>query len=512
MNSLGFPILSLITLMPILCAVVVLFIPNEKVDVMKKTVIGFMGVNLLLTLFMFAQYNVSEGGMQFVENISCSDFLGINYIMAVDGISAPLMLLTSLIIFAGSCISYDMNTRTKEFFVFLMILVCGVYGVFASQNLLFFYIFFELALVPMYTLVGVWGSVRKDYAAMKLVLYLLIGSVFVLVGIISMYLYGAGANGLGHLTLNMDELATVAYGTDFQIFAYAFLAFGFGFLVKMFPFHTWSPLGYAAAPTAVSMLHAGVIVKLGAYGLIRCAVSFFPEGAQFWAPVIGLLCMINIVYGAFIAMVQKDMKLFVGYACVSHMGYILLGVSTLNLMSLSGAVSQMVAHGLMMGLFFSVIGYIYHEAGTRDISAFGGLAKQMPKAAVLFSLAALACLGLPGMFNFVAEFLIFMGTFTSDKVILGFISYQFMAVIAISGIVSTATYCLRAVRIAFMGPRNPKWDHLHDIHGIYLVGPCVLVIALFVFGIYPHGIGAMIESGVAPIAQAIESSVIGGIF
>ena len=512
MNSLGFPILSLITLMPIICAIVVLFIPSDSVDLIKKTVIGFMGVNLVLTLFMFTQYSVSDGGFQFVENITCSEFLGINYIMGVDGISAPLMLLNSLIIFAGSCISYDMNERTKEFFVFLMILVCGVYGVFASQNLLFFYIFFELALVPMYTLVGVWGSVRKDYAAMKLVLYLLIGSVFVLVGIIGMYLYASSPENLGYLTLNMPELATVAYGTDFQIFAYGFLALGFGFLVKMFPFHTWSPLGYAAAPTAVSMLHAGVIVKLGAYGLIRCAVSYFPEGAQYWAPVIGLLCMINIIYGAFIAMVQKDMKLFVGYACVSHMGYILLGVSTLNLMSLSGAVSQMVAHGLMMGLFFSVIGYIYHEAGTRDITAFGGLAKQMPKASVLFALAAFACLGLPGMFNFVAEFLIFMGSFTCDKVILGFISYRAMAVVAISGIVITATYCLRALRIAFFGPRNPKWDKLHDIHGIYLVGPCVLVVALFVFGTFPHGIGMMIESGVAPIVDAIESHVIGGIF
>lgn len=512
MNTLGFPILSLIALMPIICAVVIFFIPNDNIRTMKLTAVGFMGLNLCLSIFLFAQYNVGQGGMQFVENITWSKTLGVNYIMGVDGISLPLVLLTSMIIFAGSCISFDMDERTKEFFVFLMILVCGVYGVFMAQNLLFFYIFFELALVPMYTLIGVWGSKRKDYAAMKLTLYLLIGSVFVLVGIISMYLYAARPDVLGYMTLNMNELMGAQYSTSFQIFCYGFMALGLGFLVKMFPFHTWSPLGYAAAPTAVSMLHAGVIVKLGGYGLIRLAVSFFPEGAQFWAPVIGLLCMINIIYGALIAMVQNDMKLLVGYACVSHMGYILLGVSTLNLMSLSGAVSQMVAHGLMTSLYFALIGFIYHQAGTRDLTAFGGLAKQMPRVAVLFAMASLACLGLPGMFNFVAEFLIFMGTFTSEKVILGFISYRLMAVVAISGIVITATYCLRALRICFLGPRNHKWDHLHDIHGIYFVGPCVLVAGLLFFGLWPHDIVTLVESGVAPIVANIEQTVIGGIF
>lgn len=508
----SFPILSMIMLMPLVTAVIILFIPDEKAAMMKTTAIVMMGINLALSLFCFANYDASVAGMQFTEKISWVPAMGIHYSMGIDGISAPLVLLTSFIIFAGCCISWDMDMRTKEFYFFLMVLVCGVYGVFMTNSMFFFYIFFELALVPMYTLIGIWGSKRKEYAAMKLTIYLLIGSVFVLVAVIAMFLYAAQPENLGYYTMEMSELMTVSYGPQFQIFAYGFMALGLGFLVKMFPFHTWSPLGYAAAPTAVSMLHAGVIVKLGAYGLIRLAVSYFPEGANYWAPVIALLCMVNIVYGAFIAMAQKDLKLLVGYACVSHMGYILLGVATLNTLSLTGAVSQMVAHGLMTSLYFSVIGYIYHQAGTRDLTKFAGLAKQMPRVAVIFTIASLACLGLPGMFNFVAEFLIFMGAFSSEKVILGFISYRFLSIVAISGIVITATYALRAVRIVFFGPRNEKWDYMKDIHGIYLVGPIVLIAGLLVFGLWPNDITTMIESGVAPIIANLEQATLGGIF
>lgn len=508
----SFPILSFIFLMPLITAFIVLLIPESQAKGIKRVAIIMMGINLVLSLYCFVTYDIQTGGYQFVERIPWMSKMGIDYYMAVDGISLPMVLLTSLIIFAGTCISWDMEDRLKEFYIFLMILVAGVYGVFMAQNMLFFYIFFEFALVPMYPLIGIWGSKRKEYAAMKLVLYLLIGSVFVLVGIISMYLYAAQPEVIGHLTLNMDELFAIKYPVNFQILIYGLFALGLGFLVKMFPFHTWSPLGYAAAPTAVSMLHAGVIVKLGGYGLIRMGVSCFPQGAQYWAPVIGLLCLINIVYGACIALVQKDLKLLVGYACVSHMGYILLGISTLNNMALAGAVSQMVAHGLMTSCYFALIGFIYHQAGTRDLTQFQGLAKQMPRMAIAFLMTSLACLGLPGMFNFVAEFLIFMGAFTSQKVILGFISYRLMAVIAISGIVITATYALRAVRRMFFGPCDPKWDHLHDLHGIYLVAPIVLLTGLLIFGIWPHSIMNMVQSGVAPIVSSIEHMTIGGIF
>lgn len=508
----SFPILSLIFLMPLITALIVFLNPEREVRRIKTIAIVMMGINLLLSIFCFVTYDVAAGGFQFVEKISWVPDLGIDYIMAVDGISMPLVLLTSLIIFAGTCISWDMDERTKEFYIFLMILVAGVYGVFMAQNMLFFYIFFEFALVPMYPLIGIWGSKRKEYAAMKLVLYLLIGSVFVLIGMIAMFLYAATPEALGHYTLNMSELFSVDYPASFQVVVYGLFALGLGFLVKMFPFHTWSPLGYAAAPTAVSMLHAGVIVKLGGYGLIRLGVSCFPDGAQYWGPVIGILCMVNIVYGACIALVQNDLKLLVGYACVSHMGYILLGISTLNNMALAGAVSQMVAHGLMTSCYFALIGFIYHQAGTRNISDFQGIAKQMPRMAVAFSMVSLACLGLPGMFNFVAEFMIFMGSFTSEKVIFGFISYKVLAIIAISGIVITATYALRAVRRMFFGPHVPELDYLHDIHGIYLVAPIVLLTGLLIFGIWPHSVVNMVQSGVAPIVSDLQQATLGGIF
>ena len=506
----NFPILSLIFLMPLITALIVFLIPSHQEKSIKTIAIVLMGLNLILTLFTFVGYDISSGGLQYVENIPWVKELGIYYVMGVDGISMPLVLLTSLIIFAGTCISWDTHHRTKEFYIFLMILVSGVYGVFMAQNLLFFYIFFEFALVPMYPLIGIWGSKRKEYAAMKLVLYLLIGSIFVLIAMISMYLYAEPI--LGHYTLNMSELFSLSYDPKFQIVNYGLFAIGLGFLVKMFPFHTWSPLGYAAAPTAVSMLHAGVIVKLGGYGLIRLGLSAFPDGAHFWAPVIGLLCMINIIYGACIALVQKDLKLLVGYACVSHMGYILLGISTLNHLAISGAVSQMVAHGLMTSCYFALIGYIYHQAGTRDLTQFQGLAKQMPRMAVAFTMVSLACLGLPGMFNFVAEFLIFMGAFTSDKIIFGLISYQALAVIAISGIVITATYALRAVRRMFFGPTDTKWNHMKDIHGIYLVAPVVLLSGLLIFGCWPHSILDMVQSGTDPLVAKLVSATMGGIF
>lgn len=499
-----FPILSTIILAPIIGALIIVFIPEKEDTTMKFTAAVFTFISLAASLYAYLNYDMSIGGMQFLEEIPWVNEFGIKYSLGVDGISLPLVLLTSLVIFTGVFASWDMHHRVKEFFVFLLVLVAGVFGVFASRDLFFFYLFFEVAVIPMYILIGVWGSTRKEYAAMKLTLYLLVGSAFVLIGVIAMYVYAADPiKGLGYRTFDIATLASVTYDVAFQKFAFFLMLVGFGFLVPMWPLHTWSPDGHVAAPTAVSMLHAGVLMKLGGYGLIRAGLLFFPEGAYYWAPLIATLCTVNATYGAFVAMVQKDLKFVIGYSSVSHMGYVLMGVAALNTVSIDGAVAQMFAHGIMTALFFSLVGNIYHKAHTRMIAEFGGLAHQMPRVATGFVIAGLASLGLPGLYNFVAEFAIFMGSIQV---------YPIRAIISIFAIVITAIYVLSVVQRVFFGPRNPRWDHLQDAKGIEIVPFIILCGTLIFYGVFPDFLMAMIDSGVAPIAQKFAAFKLGGMF
>ncbi|NLW06930.1 MAG: NADH-quinone oxidoreductase subunit M, partial [Clostridia bacterium] len=405
-----FPILTAIMLAPLVGLLFILAIPEREQLTIKITAAAATFVSLVLSIIVYVQYEISSGGLQFLQDIPWITGFNINYSVGVDGISAPMVLLTAIVIFTGVFASWDMTNRIKEFFIFLLLLVTGVFGVFISRDLFFFYLFFEVAVIPMYLLIGIWGSTRKEYAAMKLTLYLLIGSAFALIGIIAVFFYASQQ--LGFATFDIQTLATVNYDLAFQKFAFFLFMIGFGVLVPIWPLHLWSPDGHVAAPTAVSMLHAGVLMKLGAYGLIRVGVFFFPEGAKYWAPVIAVLCIVNVVYGAMVAMVQKDLKFVIGYSSVSHMGYVLLGIAALNTLSLDGAVAQMFAHGIMTALFFALVGNIYHKAHTREIARFGGLAHQMPRVAAAFLIGGLASLGLPGLNNFVAEFLIFMGAFT----------------------------------------------------------------------------------------------------
>ncbi|WP_028307350.1 complex I subunit 4 family protein [Desulfitibacter alkalitolerans] len=509
----NFPVLSIIMLAPVVGALVILLIPEKEEKLIKITAAISASVSLILSIAIFVLYDKSIGGMQFVESIPWVDYLGINYAVGVDGLSLPMVLLTSLVIFTGVFASWDMRNRIKEFFVFLLILTAGVFGVFIALDLFFFYLFFEVALIPMYVLIGLWGSTRKEYAAMKLTLYLLIGSVFALVAIIATFLYAAAPEHLGFITLDIMALGTVTYDIAFQKFAFFLMLVGFGFLVPMWPLHTWSPDGHVAAPTAVSMLHAGVIMKLGGYGLIRLGLFYYPEGAKYWAPVIALLCIVNVVYGALVAMVQKDLKFVIGYSSVSHMGYVLLGIAALNTLSLDGAVAQMFAHGIMTALFFALVGHIYHRAHTREIARFGGLAHQMPRIAAGFVIAGLASLGLPGLNNFVAEFLIFLGAFSVDQVIFGFISFRFLAILGILGIVITATYVLRVVQFTFFGPRKEEWDHLEDARGVGMIPMVVLIGTLILFGVYPAPLIDLINVGVEPLVEKIQAAAaIRGIF
>ncbi|MGI6066592.1 MAG: complex I subunit 4 family protein [Bacillota bacterium] len=497
-------LLAIIILAPLAGALAILFIPEKEDVIIKCTAAVFTFISLLASIIAYLRYDVAKGGMQFLLDIPWVNELGIKFSLGVDGISLPLVLLTSLVIFTGVFASWDMHHRLKEFFIFLLVLVSGVFGVFAARDLFFFYFFYEVAVIPMYVLIGVWGSTRKEYAAMKLTLYLLVGSAFVLIGAIAMFVYAADPiKGLGFRTFDLELLATVKYDPAFQKFAFFLMMIGFGFLVPMWPLHTWSPDGHVAAPTAVSMLHAGVLMKLGGYGLIRVGLACFPEGAHYWAPLIATLCTVNATYGAFVAMVQKDLKFVIGYSSVSHMGYVLLGIASLNTLSIDGAVAQMFAHGIMTALFFSLVGNIYHKAHTREIAVFGGLAHQMPRVAYGFMIAGLASLGLPGLYNFVAEFAIFTGAIQVFPV---------RAVISIFAIVVTAIYVLRVMMKVFFGPRNPRWDELQDAKGVEIVPFVILSGTLILFGVMPDLLMNMIDNGVIPLAEKLAAFKMGGIF
>jgi len=406
-----------------------------------------------------------------------------------------MLLLTTLIGFSAVYASWNIKDRVKEFFSLLLILIAGVMGTFVATDLFIFFLFYEVVVIPIYLMVIMWGStkrVTKEYAGMKLTIYLLIGSAFLLVGLISLFVMSSAINGAP--SMDMMVLAQTDFPVGFQVFAFALMAFGFGTLLSMFPFHAWSPDGYAGAPTAVSMIHAGVLKKIGGYGLIRIGILMLPAGAKIVAPIIAVLALGNVVYAAFICLSQKDLKYIVGYSSVSHMGYVLLGIAALNLVSLNGAVIMMFAHGVMAALFFAMIGNLYEKSHTRNVDDFGGLAHQMPRLATGFMIAGLASLGLPGMVNFIGEFTIFVGAFSSYKVI---------TVIAVSGIIFTALYILRTMANVLFGPRKAEWDHLEDLKGPEMVPLIVLGAAIILGGIMPFTLMDFISNGVGSlIAQA----------
>ncbi len=390
------PILSLTLFIPILGAIVIMCMPADRHKPIKYVAAISTLLSLLLSLWTMINYNLTIGGMQFVERIPWIADLGVNYALGVDGISLPLLLLTNLIGFSAVYASWHTAVRVKEYFALLLILITGVMGTFITTDLFIFFLFYEVVVIPIYLLVIMFGSskrVTKEYAGMKLTIYLLIGSAFLLVGLIALFIKAQGI--LGFPSMDIATLAQVNYPVGFQIFAYALMAFGFGTLLSMFPFHAWSPDGYAGAPTAVSMIHAGVLKKIGGYGLIRIGLFILPVGAKVIAPIIAVLAIGNVVYAAFICLSQKDLKYIVGYSSVSHMGYVLIGIAALNVISINGAVMMMFAHGVMAALFFAMIGNLYEKSHTRNISDFGGLAHQMPRLAFGFMLAGLASLGLP---------------------------------------------------------------------------------------------------------------------
>lgn len=491
----GFPYLSVILLAPLLAAIILLFVPRDEVWVMKTISAIAMFCSLALSLFVYFNYDFHLGGLQFREFVPWISDLGVNYSLGVDGISLPLLLLTSLIGFSAVYASWKITNRVKEFFILLMILVSGVMGTFVTTDLFIFFLFYEVVVIPIYIMILLWGStkrVSKEYAGMKLTIYLLLGSAFLLVGLISIFVKAYYLTGVR--SMDMFFLSRVLYPENFQIAGFLLMGLGFCTLISMWPFHSWSPDGYAGAPTAVSMIHAGVLKKIGGYGLIRIGLFILPAGAKFWAPLIALLAVGNVVYAAFICLSQKDLKYVIGYSSVSHMGYVLIGFAALNVVSVNGAVAQMFAHGVMAALFFALVGNLYEKSHTRNIPDLGGLAHQMPRLAAGFMLAGLASLGLPGLANFVAEFTIFVGAF---KV------YPLLAVLAISGIVFTAVYILRMLGNVLYGPRLERWDKLPDLKGSEMVPLVVLGSVLIVVGFFPSLLMDVVNSGVVTLMARV---------
>ena len=490
-------VLFLIILVPLAGALLTMFMPGERRKDVWYFAIVVAGVSLALSLFIFIRYDYGAGGYQFENAYHWLDApVAIDLSLGVDGISALLVLLNGIILFGGVLVSQTVSYRTRDFFVLLLALGSGVFGVFVVRDLFFLFFFYELAVLPMYLLIGVWGSSTdfgtflrsKEYGAMKLFLYLIAGSVLVWVGILAIYV---AASDSGFPTYSMETLGRLAdagqFDKGFQVWVFPLFMVGFGVLAGLWPFHTWSPDGHVAAPTAVSMLHAGVLMKLGAYGIIRVGMVLLPEGAETWMPVLITLGTVNVLYGAVSAMSQTDLKYVVGYSSVSHMGYVLMGIATLDRIGVGGAVLQMFSHGIMTALMFLLVGAVYDRAHTRDINVLNGLFNRMGVTSYFFAIAGLASLGLPGLSGFIAEFMVFTGAFRT---------YLPLAVLAVVGAALTAVYILRLLARTFLGESDVRWEHLTDASPIEkTVGGAFVVILIFV-GVWPEPLLRLINVSV----------------
>ena len=479
---------SWILLLPLVGAVIVLAIPKDRVDWIRRVAAVTTGIPLLLAIALVAMYNRTAAGYQWVDRMKWIKLLGISYQVGVDGISAVLVLLHALCSFTGVLVSYRIRRQIKEYYLFYLLLIGGVYGVFVSLDLFFFYLFYEMAVIPMFPLIGMWGSGDKIYATMKLTLYLTAGAVLALVGLLCIYVM-SGVQSFDLIFLQR-YLAQNPIPGPVQIWLFPFLLIGFGVIAPIWPLHSWSPIGHAAAPSAVSMLHAGVLMKLGSYAILRIAIQLLPQGAYTWMPWVAALAIMNIVYGGFVAMAQKDIKFTIGYSSSRHMGYVLLGIACLNPVAVNGAVLLMFAHGVMTALAFAAVGHVYDQTHTRVTGEWGGLSKQIPFISTMFILAAMASSGLPGFANFIAELLVFFGSWNI---------YRWSALAAVFGIVVTAFYMLRAVRTGFFGPLNPRWNSLEDATWFERIPYFILVAALILVGCWPQLLLDLINSSTGSI-------------
>lgn len=464
--------LSLITWSPLVGALIVLMLPKENKRAIQGVAFLAAGVSLAASLWLIPSFDHGTASMQFVEKWAWIPSLNVSYFLGVDGLSFPLVLLTTFMSFIALIGSLGIENRVKEYFFWFLCLEVGMLGVFMALDLVLFYVFWEITLVPMYFLIGVWGGPRKEFAAIKFFLYTLSGSVFMLLGILAMYF-----KAVPH-TFDMLELMKLQTSWDprFQILVFLGLYFGLSIKIPAFPFHTWLPLAHVEAPTPISVILAAVLLKMGVYGLLRIAYQITPKGFTWFLPALIVIAVINIVYGALCALAQTDMKKMVAYSSVNHMGYCLLGIAGMTAAGFSGAVLQMINHGIIAGALFLLVGVIYDRAHTRDISAFGGLAVKLPVYAGLMSLTCFASLGLPGLSGFVSEFLCFLGAFQA---------WKWQTTVSVLGIIATAAFFLRMMQKVFLGPFNEKWADLEDMTWREIASLAPLVVIMIWFGVAP---------------------------
>jgi len=492
--------LSLFVIIPVVTIFAILFTKNNK-QARVVSVIG-MGIQLIMAaVLIFSYLTLRHSGnteqMVFVYNAMWYESLNIHYTVGVDGISVAMIGLTSIVVVAGIFASWEVEYLSREFFISLILLSSGVFGFFISLDLFTMFLFYEVAVIPMYLLIGIWGTGPREYSAMKLTLMLMGGSAFLLVGILGIYFNSAPQGGA--LTFNILEIAKVHIPIAAQRFFFPLTFVGFGVLGALFPFHTWSPDGHASAPTAVSMLHAGVLMKLGGYGCFRIAMFLLPEAANEMAWIFIVLTTISVVYGAFGAVWQKDLKYINAYSSVSHCGLVIFALLMMNKTAMDGAILQMISHGLMTALFFALIGMIYGRTHTRMIDQMGGLMKIIPFLGVCYVIAGLASLGLPGLSGFVAEMTVFVGAFQHADTF-----HRIATILVCSSIVVTAVYILRVIGILLYGPiKNSDFLHLRDASWYERISTVTLIVAVAAIGLAPLWLADMIGDSLVPIVNRL---------
>ncbi len=464
------PILSWLVFLPLAGMLAIMVIPNSQERTIRLLATFVTGAVLALTLKLLFAFDLTSGQIQFQERVLWIPQLNVYYHLGVDGISILMIFATSLLSFLACLASFGIKERVKEYFALYLLLEMGMMGTFLSLDLFLFYIFWEVVLVPMYFLIGIWGGPRKEYAAIKFFLYTLAGSMFMLIGILALYF-----NSNPH-TFNMIELSHNQFALHFQQILFMAFFLGFAIKVPVFPFHTWLPDAHVEAPTPISVILAGVLLKMGTYGFLRISYPILPLGAKWFGPFMGILAVIGIVYGGFVAFAQTDFKKMVAYSSVSHMGFVLLGLAVFTSTGMNGAMLQMFNHAIITGALFLLVGVLYDRAHTRDLNAFGGIWAKMSVYGSILIFISLASLGLPGLAGFVSEFMVLLGSYPV---------YRWMTIASCLGILLAAAYLLYMVQRVLLGKPNPKWTSLPDINKLELCTLVPLMILILLIGIYP---------------------------